>query len=157
MSERAEVRITPDELMARSEIQAPIILMPDMAAALQGNVEQLGAYLVQMAQLMTAMQRRMDEMEANQRRVTADHGEVKHLTTLIKLRAGEYCEKYQLTDTKDVTAVRNAIRKAILVRYGVRDLHDCPQVALQAIQKQIDNWADIRLVMKIREKHRGGA
>ena len=152
MSERAEIVIAPGTGPA-----APITLMPDVAAALQGNVEQLGAYLVQMAQMMSATQKRMDEMEENQRRVTADHEEVKGLTALIRLRAGEYCEKYQLTDRKDQTAVRNAIKKAILVRYGIRDLHDCPQVALQAVQKQINNWADIRLVMKIREKHRGGA
>ena len=157
MSERAEIMMTPHELTIRGEKTPPVTLMPDVAAALQGNVEQLGAYLVQMAQMMSIMQRRLDEMEESRRRVTADHEEVRKMAALIRLRAREYCEKYQLTDKKDQTAVRNAIKKAVLVRYGIRDLHDCPQVALQAVQKQIDNWADIRLVMKIREKHRGGA
>ena len=39
--------LTPSELRVRSERTPPIILMPDVAVALQENTEQLGTYLVQ--------------------------------------------------------------------------------------------------------------
>lgn len=131
-----------------------IPVLPEVAEQLTVNTEQLGTYLVQMGQLMIRMQKRLDEMESQQARITASHDEVKQLGTLIRLRAAEYCEDYGITDPKDVTAVRVAIKKAVLQRYGVKDLHDCPQIALGAIQSQINRWADIRMVMKIREKHR---
>ena len=128
----------------------------ETAIQLQQNTEQLGAYLVQMAQLMAAMQRRMDEMEENQRRATASHEEVKGIGVLIRLRAREYCEKYSLADPKDEAKIRGAIKRTILQRYGIRDLHDCPQVALRAVEAQINRWVDIRLVQKIRDAHREG-
>ena len=126
----------------------------ETAVILQQNTEQLGTYLVQMAQMLTTIQRRLDEMEKDQRMVTLSHDEVLQLRVQIQLRANEYCEKYGLTDAKDTAAIRAAIKKSILQRYRIRDLHDCPKIALEAIVKQVDRWADIRMVMKIREKHR---
>lgn len=128
-------------------------VMPETAASLQRGVEQMGRYLTQMAQLMAAMERRLEELEEKQHAVTATHGEVNGLMNLIRIRAKEYCEKYDLTDPKDEAAIRKAIRKAVLTRYMIRDLHDLPQIALEAAQAQIDRWSDIRTVMRIREKH----
>lgn len=130
-----------------------ITMMPETAATLQSSVEQMGRYLTQMAQLMAAMERRLEELEEKQHAVTVTHGEVKHINKMIRIRAQEYCEKYELTGAKDQTAIRAAIRKAVLTRYMIRDLHDLPQIALEAAQAQIDRWSDIRTVMRIREKH----
>lgn len=144
-------------MSAKPDFQAIIPIVPETAAQLAANTEQLGTYLAQMAQIMAAMQRRLDEMEETRRQVTANHEEVKQLGVLIRLRAAEYCEKYELDGPKDAAAVRAAIKRGILKRYGIKDLHDCPQIALGAIQKQVDRWADIRLVMKLRDKHREDA
>ena len=73
---------------------------------------------------------------------------------LIRLRADEYCEKYGLEDPKDAGKIRTAIKKSILQRYGIRDLHDVPVIARQAVEAQISRWADIKIVLRIREKHR---
>ncbi len=135
MSERAEITVTPSELRVRSERTPPIILMPDVAVALQENTEQLGTYLVQMAQMMHIMQKRLDELEEKQKAVTVDHGEVKGI---------------------QAAKIRAAIKKAILVRYGIKDLHDVPAIARQAVEALISRWADIKLVYRIREKHRAG-
>lgn len=128
----------------------------ETAVMLQQNTEQLGAYLVQMAQMMLRLQGRLDELEEKQKAVTVDHGEVKGIQQLIRMRADEYCEKYGLTDTKDAAKIRAAIKKAILVRYGIKDLHDVPAIARQAVEALISRWADIKLVYRIREKHRAG-
>ena len=154
MSELAEIMSRRAE--EREARERAIILMPDVAAMLQTNTEQLGAYLVQMAQMMHIMQRRLDEMEEKKKAVTVTHDEVKAIQLLIRLRADEYCEKYGLEDAKDAAKIRAAIKKAILVRYGIKDLHDVPAIARQAVEALISRWADIKLVYRIREKHRAG-
>ena len=134
-----------------------IILMPEVAQALSGNVEALGAYLVQMGQMMNRMQKRLDEMEENQRKITLTHQDVKDLQGLIRLRAMEYCEKYQITDPACLRKVSAAMKKAVLTRYGVKDLHDVPAIARSAVEAQICHFADIRLVMKCREMIASGS
>jgi len=134
-----------------------IILMPEVAQALSGNVEALGAYLVQMGQMMNRMQKRLDEMEENQKKITLTHQEVKDLQVLIRLRAMEYCEKYQITDPACLRKVSAAMKKAVLTRYGVKDLHDVPAIARSAVEAQICHFTDIRLVMKCREMIASGS
>ena len=134
-----------------------IILMPEVAQALSGNVEALGAYLVQMGQMMNRMQKRLDEMEENQKKITLTHQDVKDLHGLIRLRAMEYCEKYQITDPACLRKVSAAMKKAVLTRYGVKDLHDVPAIARSAVETQICHFTDIRLVMKCREMIASGS
>lgn len=135
---------------------ARIIILPETAQAIQQNTEQLGAYLVQMGQIMLRMQNRLDELEEKQRLVTLSHDEVKAVQILIRNRAIEYCEKYGLTDAASRRTISGAVKKAVLNRYGVKDLHDVPAIARQAVESQISKWADIRLAMKCREKSRAG-
>ena len=151
MSEAA--RMTPE---AEKVWNACFPVPMETAAMLQQNTEQLGAYLVQMAQMMLRLQGRLDELEEKQKAVTVTHDEVKGIQQLIRMRADEYCEKYGLTDAKDAAKIRAAIKKAILVRYGIKDLHDVPAIARQAVEALISRWADIKLVYRIREKHRAG-
>ena len=134
-----------------------IIVMPEVVQELSGNVEALGAYLVQMGQMMNRMQKRLDEMEENQKKITLTHQEVKDLHVLIRLRAGEYCEKYQITDPACLRKVSAAMKKAVLTRYGVKDLHDVPAIARSAVEAQICHFTDIRLVMKCREMIASGS
>ena len=154
MSELAEIMSRRAE--EREARQRAIILMPDVAAALRENTEQLGAYLVQMAGMMMQMQNRLDELEEKQRAVTVDHGEAKIIQQMIRMRANEYCEKYGLDDPEDAAKIRAAIKKSILARYGIKDLHDVPVIARQAVEAQISRWADIKAVYRIRESHLAG-
>lgn len=139
--------------------ESKIIVLPETAQAIKQNTEQLGAYLVQMGQIMLQMQTRLDELEEKQRLVTLSHEDVKAVQVLIRNRTMEYCEKYELEDPGSRRTISGAIKKAVLKRYGVKDLHDVPAIARQAVESQIGKWADIRLAMKCREKSRaaGGA
>ena len=148
------LRIQPDGISFTKMNDEALTIIPTAAAALQGNVEQLGAYLTQMGQIMLQLQRRLDELEMKQKMQTLSHDEVLQLMLKIRLRAAEYCTRYELNDRKEEAAVRAAIKKAVLKQQGIRDLHDCPQIALEGVVKLIDRWTDIRLVMKMREKAR---
>ena len=117
---------------------------------LQENVDQLGRYLMQMGQMMNAMQRRLDEMEARQAAVTISHAEAKRLQALIRGRADELCRKYNLQDKDSPKIFRAAIKKDLLKRFGVKDLHDLPAAALGRAEALVDSWVNIRLAMERR-------
>lgn len=117
---------------------------------LQENVDQLGRYLMQMGQMMNAMQRRLDEMEARQAAVTISHADVKRIQARIRSRADELCGKYNLADRESVKQIRTAIRKDLLKRFGVKDLHDLPAADLGRAEALVDSWVNIRLVMERR-------
>ena len=125
---------------------APLSKVP----ALQENVEQLGRYIVQMGQLIGQMQKRMDEMEARQAAVTVRHADVKRIQARIRSRADEICGKYGLADKESAKKFRAAMKKDILRRWAVKDLHDLPDAEAPAVEKALDSWADIRLVMERR-------
>lgn len=128
----------------------------ETAKQLQKNTEQMGAYMIQLGQLMINMQKRLDDMEAQQRKITLSHSEVRTVQQLIRNRAYEYCEKYEMIDKSAIRSISNGIKRAILTRYGVKDLHDVPAVAQQAVEAQISRWSDVRLMMKCRERLRAG-
>ena len=114
------------------------------------DVKLLGQYLKQMGNMMAAMQKRMDEMEARQRQVTVTHEAVKRIQRLIRTRAQEICDKYALEDDESPKAFRKAIRKDVMSRWGVKDLHDLPEAAAGAVRSAIGSWVNIRMVMERR-------
>lgn len=135
-----------------SEREQAIALLPETAAQLNRDVRQMGVIMAQMGQMLAAMQRRMDEMEERQAAVTVSHGDVKRLQARIRYRAGELCRKYGLEDAESAKAFRAAMRKDLLKRFQVRDLHDIPAASLPAAEKAAAGWTDIRLAMERRGK-----
>ena len=122
----------------------------ERALSLTRSVDQLGQYLAQLGQMMAVMQRRMDEMEARQAAVTIRHADVKRLNQLIRMRAGQICDKYGLTDAESPKVFRAAIKKDVLKRYGVKDLHDLPAAGMAGAENMINGWVNIRLAMERR-------
>lgn len=117
------------------------------ATELQANVAQLGQYIGQLGAIIGAMQRRMDELEKQQAAVTIRHEDVKRLQALIRMRADEVCGKYEITDRDSPRIFRAAIKKDLLKRCGVKDLHDVPAVQLPGAEKLVSGWTNIRMVM----------
>jgi hypothetical protein len=130
--------------------QRALALLPETAVQLHQDVEQMGVLLARMGQVIGAMQRRMDEMEARQAAATISHEDVKRLQAKIRWRADAICGKYVLRDPESARKFRAAIKKDVLARYQVKDLHDLQAAMLPAAHKQIESWTDIRLVMERR-------
>ena len=119
--------------------------------ALNTAVAQLGQYVGQLGMIIGAMQRRMEELEAKQAAVTVRHEDVKRLQALIRMRADEICGKYDLKDRESAKIFRAAIKKDLLKRFGVKDLHDVPAAMLGGAETMIGGWTNIRLAMERRE------
>ena len=105
---------------------------------------------MRMGQVIGAMQRRMDEMEARQAAVTISHADVKRLQGMIRARADEICRKYSLADRDSPKAFRAAIKKDVLARYQVKDLHDLPAAGMPGAENMIGSWVNIRMAMERR-------
>ena len=133
-----------------SEETRAIAKLPETSAQLHQDVQQMGEMMVRMGQLIGQMQRRMDEMEARQAAVTVSHGDVKRIQALIRYRADEICRENHLQDKDSPKIFRAAIKKDVLKRHQVKDLHDLPAAMLPAVDAQITRWTSIRLLMERR-------
>lgn len=126
------------------------VIDPQVAVVLADNVQRMGQYIGQLGQMIAAMQRRMDEMEKQQAAVTIRHEDVKRLQGLIRMRAEQICGKYELTDRDSPRIFRAAIKKDLLKRFGVKDLHDVPAAMLAGAESMVNSWTSVRLVMERR-------
>ncbi len=127
-----------------------VVISAQSMNQMKENAQRMGEMILQLGTMIGTMQRRMDEMEARQSAVTISHRDVKQLMARIRWKAGEICKKYNLQDSESPKIFRAAIRKDLLRRWQVKDLHDLPETALPAAEKGIDNWTDIRLLMERR-------
>lgn len=126
------------------------VIDPQVAVVLADNVQRMGQYIGQLGQMIAAMQRRMDEMERQQAAVTIRHEDVKRLQAMIRMRAEQICGKYELTDKDSPRIFRAAIKKDLLKRFGVKDLHDVPAAMLAGAESLVNSWTSVRLVMERR-------
>lgn len=149
MSETIMIPDPLEEVQKRMEEQRALALLPETAVQLHRDVQQMGEMMARMGQLMAGMQRRMDEMEARQEKITVRHADVKRIQQLIRIRTAEICGKYAL-NAESAKVLRAAIKKDVLKRWGVKDLHDLPAAAKDAVENAIGGWTNIRLVMERR-------
>ena len=135
---------------AMEELMA--VLPLSKVPALHEDVEKLGIYLGQLGVIIGAMQRRMDELERQQAAVTIRHEDVKRLQALIRMRAEQICGKYELEDKDSLRIFRAAIKKDLMKRCGVKDLHDVPAAMLGGAENMISGWTNIRMAMERRAR-----
>ena len=149
MSETIMIHDPLEEAQKRMEEQRALALLPETAVQLHRDVQQMGEMMARMGQLMARMQHRMDEMEARQEKITIRHADAKRILQLIRIRTAEICGKYAL-NADSAKVLRAAIKKDVLKRWGVKDLHDLPAAAKDAVENAIGGWVNIRLVMERR-------
>lgn len=126
------------------------VITREAAEGMALNTRKMGEMILQMAGMMAQLQRRMDEMEQAQAAVTIRHADVKRINGMIRQRAEQICEKYELTDPESRKVIRAAIKRDLLKRFGIGDLHDLPAAALERAGSLVDSWVNIRIVMERR-------
>lgn len=122
----------------------------ETAGEIAVNTRKMGEMILQMAGMMAQLQKRMDEMEQAQAAVTIRHADVKRINGMIRQRAEQICGKYELTDPESRKVIRAAIKRDLLKRFGIGDLHDLPAAALERAGSLVDSWVNIRIVMERR-------
>ena len=127
-----------------------VVITAQTMNEMEENTRRMGEMILQLGTMMGTMQRRLDEMEERQTQVTISHAEAKRLQALIRGRADELCRKYNLQDKDSPKIFRAAIKKDLLKRFLVKDLHDLPAAALGRAEALVDSWVNIRLAMERR-------
>ena len=146
MSEWIEARLKEqEETERRGECftMIPARTMNEIAE----NTRRMGEMILQLGSMMSTMRRRLDELERQQAAVTIRHEDVKRLQALIRMRAEQICGKYELTDRDSPRIFRAAIKKDLMKRCGVKDLHDVPAAMLGGAETMVNGWTNIRMVM----------
>lgn len=127
-----------------------VVITAQTMNEMEENTRRMGEMILQLGTMMGTMQRRLDAMEARQAAVTISHADAKRLQALMRIRADQLCAKHGLGDPESRKAIRAAIRKDVLKRCNVKDLHDIPEAKLEGTERQIDSWTSIRLIMERR-------
>ncbi len=127
-----------------------VVITAQTMNQMQENAQRMSEMILQLGTMIGTMQRRMDELEDRQRQVTVSHGDVKRIQQLIRIRAQDLGQKYGVTDPETGKILRAAMKKDVLKRWGVKDLHDLPDAALAAVENAIGGWVNIRMVMERR-------
>ena len=127
-----------------------VVITAQTMNQMQENAQRMSEMILQLGTMIGTMQRRMDELEDRQRQVTVSHGDVKRIQQLIRIRAQDLGQKYGVPDPETGKILRAAMKKDVLKRWGVKDLHDLPEAALAAVENAIGGWVNIRMVMERR-------
>lgn len=124
-----------------------IILPENVLSTLNNNVNELGKYLTDLSRIIVTMQNRIEELEANRIAVTVSHAQVNQIRQMIRTCADDICNKYMIQDKKKICA---AIRKDLMKRYRIKDLHDLPANAIAGAMAYIEHYSNIRLFMQLK-------
>lgn len=115
----------------------------DTSARLTDMVAKLGAYIAQLDARLRAQEDALSD------RVTISHDQQKALMACIRRRAEEMCVKYGLPD-KALAPLRTRIRRDVMARFAVKDLHDIPLRMLPDATHAVSAWDSYIAILHLR-------
>ena len=125
----------------------------DAVTVIESSIQTLQQRTEQMfLDYMARIECRIRDLEQQSAAATILHKDVLALQARIRARADAIAQERRL-GPKGTGALRTAMRRNVLQRYGIQDLHDLPAAKLTEAQLYIDAMPMFRTVMKIREKH----
>lgn len=122
-----------------------------LTTQLTGALREQAQVTAGLSALWAQMDLRISALEHEVSGRTILHADVMMLHGRIRERVAGESAKHQLIP-KAESVLRAEIRKAVLKRYGIKDLHDLPAAKLDEAAGYIDTMPIIRLVIKAREK-----
>lgn len=114
------------------------------AEELSGMVQQMGVYLLQ----LDARLRKQEELLT--KKITINNNQYNRILLAVRSRANVLLEKYSLTEPCK-PSLRTAMKKELLRRYQIKNLHDLPESALGEALAAVAMWDSYSLVRQMRE------
>lgn len=145
-SEELSTPVNPQSLgLYITEIMRPV--METVSKLLENNT----AALEQLSAAQSIQNDRLEALEKQIRLQTPVSGkQVGYLNDAIRERARSLLEKYGYeNDKKTVTRVGNAIRRAVLARYGISCLREIPRHEYTVAMSQVSMWSNALTVRDI--------
>lgn len=131
----------------------PVIIQQMMGPLVEAMGKMLENNTQALNQLAATQQIQADRLEALEKQIRLNTlvtpQQVKYINDAIRARARELLDKRGVDDKKAVTKLGNAVRKALLSRYGVGALHDIPKHEYSVAMSHIATWNDMLTVRDI--------
>ena len=135
-----------------TELMRPV--MQTMSKMLENNT----AALEQLSAAQSIQNDRLEALEKQIRLQTPVSGkQVTYLNDAIRARARELLDKRGIDDSKATVKLGNAIRKAVLSRYGISTLREIPKHEYNVALQQIGMWSDVLTVRDVVKEVRSRA
>ena len=135
-----------------TEMMRPV--MQTIGKMLENNT----AALEQLSAAQSVQNDRLEALEKQIRLQTkVDGKQVSYLNDAIRHKAREMLDKRGIDDSKATVKLGNAIRKAVLKRYGISTLRDVPKHEYNVALNQIDMWSDLLTVRDVAKEARNRA
>ena len=132
-----------------AEVMKPV--MQAIGEALKSN----SAALSQLAAAQTIQNDRLEALEKQMRLQTPiSSKQVTYLNEAIRGRARELLDKRGIEDDKAATKLGSAIRKTILIRYGIGNMREIPKHEYMVAMTQINMWNDALTVRDVTKEAR---
>lgn len=132
-----------------TEMMRPV--MQTIGKMLENNT----AALEQLSAAQSVQNDRLEALEKQIRLQTkVDGKQVSYLNDAIKHKARELLDKRGIDDSKATVKLGNAIRKAVLKRYGISTLREVPKHEYNVALNQIDMWSDMLTVRDVAKEAR---
>ncbi len=147
------ITVSPEELSGViAEIMRP--LFQTIGKMLENNT----AAMEQISAAQAVTNDRLNAMEKQIRLQTPVSGkQVSYLNEAVRARARALLDKRGIEDAKAVTRLGNAIRRAVLARYGVSGMRDIPKHEYNVAMSQIEIWSDALIIRDIVKEARNRA
>ena len=127
-----------------TELLRPV--MQTIGKMLENNT----AALEQLSAAQSVQNDRLEALEKQIRLQTPVSGkQVSYLNDAIRARARDLLDKRDVDDSKATVKLGNAIRKAVLSRYGISGLREVPKHEYNVALQQIGMWSDALTVRDV--------
>lgn len=150
----------PDTVLIPAENLGQIIteMMRPVMQTIGKMLENNTAALEQLSAAQSVQNDRLEALEKQIRLQTkVDGKQVSYLNDAIRHKAREMLDKRGIDDSKATVKLGNAIRKAVLKRYGISTLRDVPKHEYNVALNQIDMWSDLLTVRDVVKEARNRA
>lgn len=147
------ISVSPETLgQIVTELMRPVL--STMAKLLENNT----AALEQLSQAQSVQNDRLEALEKQIRLQTPVTGkQAAYLNDAIRQRARELLDKRGIDDAQAVRKLGNAIRKAVLSRYGIASLRELPRHEYGVAGDQVRLWSDALTIRDITKEVRDRA
>ena len=128
--------------------------MSELITRQEQLITRQGEQLEQLAQVVVRLISEVERLDRETRRqLTIPHKDALAVLREITRRSKAYAAQYRL-GPEQAKKIRNAIKRGVLNRWKIRDIHDLPEREKDACLAWIGEWTDFELITGLKREAR---
>ena len=130
-----------------------LITLQSLTEEQRENLQQIVVTAAGLSALWAQMDARITALEQEKTQATILHKDALIISRMIREKADGEAYAHGL-DTHGAQLLRGMLKRQVLSRYGIRDLHDLPKCRYGDCTAYIGSWLSYLSIKKVREKLR---